>query len=72
MSTADAEDATGALPDLIAYVARYLSEFGAALMPGEIVISRSTLPLIDIPPKQRLALEGRRRRCRRSRAELGR
>jgi 2-keto-4-pentenoate hydratase len=53
-SSADAEAATGALSDLIAYVACYLSEFGAALVPGDVVISGSTVPLIDIAPGQRL------------------
>jgi 2-keto-4-pentenoate hydratase len=53
-ATADAEAATGALAGLVAYVARYLHEFGAELAPGELIISGSTVPLIEIAPGQRI------------------
>ncbi len=53
-ATGDAEAATGALAELVAYVARYLHEFGAELAPGEVIISGSTVPLIEIAPGQRI------------------
>lgn len=53
-ATAYAEAATGALAGLVAYVARYLHEFGAELRPGELIISGSTVPLIEVAPGQRI------------------
>lgn len=52
-ATADAEAATGELTELVAHVARYLAGFGCALAPGDVVISGSTVPLIDVAPGQR-------------------
>jgi 2-keto-4-pentenoate hydratase len=50
--TADAEAATGDLGELAAYVGRYLERFGAALGEGEVIISGSTVPLLDIAAGQ--------------------
>lgn len=50
----DAEAAVGGFAGLVAYVARYLHEFGAELAPGEAIISGSTVPLIEIAPGQRI------------------
>jgi 2-keto-4-pentenoate hydratase len=44
----DAEAVVGRLEDLVAYVSRYLERFGAESREGEIVISGSTVPLIDV------------------------
>lgn len=52
--TEDAEAAVGALAPLTAYVARYLAEFGCELEAGEVLISGSTVPLIDVAPGQEL------------------
>jgi 2-keto-4-pentenoate hydratase len=56
-ATADAEAATGDLVELVAHVARYLAGFGCALAPGEVVISGSTVPLIDVAPGQSYRVE---------------
>ncbi|HZO05203.1 MAG TPA: hypothetical protein VFB52_02375, partial [Solirubrobacterales bacterium] len=56
-STDDAEAATGSLPELIAHVAAYLAEFGCDLAAGDVVISGSTVPLIDVAPGQRVRSE---------------
>lgn len=53
-ATEDAEAAVGALAPLTAYVARYLAEFGCGLSPGEVLISGSTVPLIEVAPGQEL------------------
>ena len=49
--------ATGPLAELVAYVARYLHEFGLALRPGEVIICGSTVPLIEVGPGQRFRSE---------------
>jgi 2-keto-4-pentenoate hydratase len=53
-ATDDAEAAVGRLAELTAYAARYLAEFGCGLAPGEILISGSTVPLLDIAPGQEI------------------
>ena len=53
-ATEDAEASVGRLVELTAYVARYLAEFGCGLSPGDILISGSTVPLIDVAPGQSL------------------
>lgn len=56
-ATEDAEAATGNLPELIAHVATYLENFGCELAAGEVVISGSTVPLIDVAPGERVRSE---------------
>jgi 2-keto-4-pentenoate hydratase len=51
-ATDDAEAAVGRLADLAAYVPRYLERFGAETREGEVIISGSTVPQIDIAPGQ--------------------
>lgn len=48
----DAEGAVGRLTDLAAYVADYLAHFGAEPAEGEVIISGSTVPLIDVAAGQ--------------------
>jgi 2-keto-4-pentenoate hydratase len=48
----DAEAAVGPLADLVAYVRRYLERFGAECREGEVVISGSTVPMIDVAAGQ--------------------
>jgi len=47
-ATEDAEAAVGRLAQLAAYVPRYLEHFGAESREGEVIISGSTVPLIDV------------------------
>jgi 2-keto-4-pentenoate hydratase len=56
-ATPDAEATVGSLADLVAYVARYLAEFGAELRSGELIITGSTVPLIEIRPGERVRSE---------------
>ncbi len=56
-ATDDAEATTGPAAELVAYVATYLHQFGAALSPGEVIISGSTVPLIEVAPGQRIRSE---------------
>lgn len=49
-STADAEATLGQLDELAAYVARYLGHFGAEPREGEVIISGSTVPILDVEP----------------------
>ncbi len=51
-ATEDAEATVGRLDDLAAYVGHYLERFGAESREGEVIISGSTVPLIDIEPGQ--------------------
>jgi 2-keto-4-pentenoate hydratase len=51
-ATDDAEAAVGRLAGLAAYVSRYLERFGAETREGEVIISGSTVPLIDVAPGQ--------------------
>lgn len=44
----DAEATVGRLDELAAYVRRYLERFGAEPREGEVIISGSTVPLIDV------------------------
>jgi 2-keto-4-pentenoate hydratase len=48
----DAEATLGKLDDLAAYVSEYLERFGAESREGEVVISGSTVGLIDVDPGQ--------------------
>lgn len=48
----DAEATLGKLGDLAAYVSEYLERFGAESREGEVVISGSTVGLLDIEPGQ--------------------
>ena len=47
-ASADAEAAVGRLEELVAYVSGYLERFGAESREGEVIISGSTVPLIDV------------------------
>lgn len=47
-ATEDAEATVGRLDELAAYVRRYLDRFGVEPREGEVVISGSTVPLIDV------------------------
>ncbi len=49
-ATDDAEATLGRLDDLAAWVGRYLGEFGAVPREGEVIISGSTVPLLDVEP----------------------
>jgi 2-keto-4-pentenoate hydratase len=51
-ANADAEATLGRLDDLAAYVSEYLERFGAESREGEVVISGSTVGLIDVEPGQ--------------------
>jgi 2-keto-4-pentenoate hydratase len=53
-ATDDAEGAVGKLDDLVAYVVRYLREFGESTAEGEVVISGSVVGLLDIAAGQNL------------------
>lgn len=53
----DAETATGRLTELVDHVAEHLASFGCELAPGEVVISGSTVPLIDVAPGQLIRSE---------------
>jgi 2-keto-4-pentenoate hydratase len=46
--TADAEATVGRLDDLASYVCGYLERFGAESREGELIISGSTVPMLDI------------------------
>jgi 2-keto-4-pentenoate hydratase len=48
----DGEAVVGALEELAAYVSTYLGHFGVETREGEVVISGSTVPLIDVEPGQ--------------------
>ena len=44
----DAEAAVGRLEELAAYVSGYLERFGAECREGEVIISGSTVPMLDV------------------------
>lgn len=48
----DAEATLGRLDDLAAYVSRYLERFGVESREGDVVISGSTVGLVDVEPGQ--------------------
>lgn len=50
----DAEATVGRLEDLAAYVSEYLARFGAEAREGEVIISGSTVPMIDVGPGEAL------------------
>jgi 2-keto-4-pentenoate hydratase len=47
-ATGDAEATVGRLEELASYVRRYLERFGVEPREGEVIISGSTVPLIDV------------------------
>lgn len=49
-ATEDAEATLGRLEDLADYVPEYLAHFGVETREGEVIISGSTVPLIDVAP----------------------
>jgi 2-oxopent-4-enoate/cis-2-oxohex-4-enoate hydratase len=59
-TTADAEAEVGRIEELAAWTVEYLRHFGVGTAEGEVVISGSVVPLLDIAPGQRLrhAIEG--------------
>jgi 2-keto-4-pentenoate hydratase len=56
-ATADAEATVGRLDELPTYVAHYLERFGAESREGEVIISGSTVPLIDAEAGREYAVE---------------
>lgn len=56
-TTADAETEVGRIEDLAAWTVTYLRHFGIETAEGEIVISGSVVPLLDIAPGQHLRHE---------------
>jgi 2-oxopent-4-enoate/cis-2-oxohex-4-enoate hydratase len=59
-TTADAEAEVGRIEELAAWTAQYLRHFGVETAVGEVVISGSVVPLLDIAPGQHLrhAIDG--------------
>jgi 2-oxopent-4-enoate/cis-2-oxohex-4-enoate hydratase len=53
-TTADAEVEVGQIEDLAAWTVDYLSHFGVETEAGEVIISGSVVPLLDIAPGQEL------------------
>jgi 2-keto-4-pentenoate hydratase len=53
-ATADAEAEVGRIEDLAAWTVDYLRRFGIETREGEVVISGSVVPLLDIAPGQHL------------------
>jgi 2-keto-4-pentenoate hydratase len=53
-TTADAEAEVGRIEELAAWTVEYLRHFGVETAAGEIVISGSVVPLLDIAPGQHL------------------
>jgi 2-keto-4-pentenoate hydratase len=53
-TTADAEVEVGQIEDLAAWTVDYLSHFGVETAAGEVIISGSVVPLLDIAPGQEL------------------
>lgn len=53
-ATADAEVEVGRLEDLAAWTVTYLRHFGIETREGEVIISGSVVPLLDIAPGQTL------------------
>jgi 2-keto-4-pentenoate hydratase len=56
-ATDDAEVEVGRIEELAAWTIEYLHHFGVATAAGEVVISGSVVPLLDIAPGQRLRNE---------------
>jgi 2-keto-4-pentenoate hydratase len=56
-STADAEAEVGRIEELAAWTVAYLRHFGVETAAGEVVISGSVVPLLDIAPGQNLRNE---------------
>jgi 2-keto-4-pentenoate hydratase len=56
-TTADAEAEVGRIEELAAWTVDYLRHFGVATAEGEVVISGSVVPLLDIAPGQNLRNE---------------
>lgn len=56
-TAADAEAEVGRIEDLAAWTVAYLRHFGVETAEGEIVISGSVVPLLDIAPGQHLRHE---------------
>ncbi len=56
-TTADAEAEVGRIEDLAAWTVTYLRHFGIETAAGEVVISGSVVPLLDIAPGQTLRHE---------------
>jgi 2-keto-4-pentenoate hydratase len=54
---ADPEAMPGAIPDLIAHVSDLLPEFGEQLRPGDVVITGSIVPPIQVAPGDRVEYE---------------
>jgi 2-oxopent-4-enoate/cis-2-oxohex-4-enoate hydratase len=59
-TTADAEAEVGRIEELAAWTVEYLEHFGVETAAGEVVISGSVVPLLDIAPGQHLrhAIDG--------------
>jgi 2-keto-4-pentenoate hydratase len=56
-ATADAEAEVGRIEELAAWTVDYLRHFGVETAAGEVVISGSVVPLLDIAPGQNLRNE---------------
>jgi 2-oxopent-4-enoate/cis-2-oxohex-4-enoate hydratase len=56
-TTADAEAEVGRIEELAAWTVTYLGHFGIETAAGEVVISGSVVPLLDIAPGQHLRNE---------------
>ena len=56
-TTADAEAEVGRIEELAAWTVDYLRHFGVETAEGEVVISGSVVPLLDIAPGQHLRHE---------------
>jgi 2-oxopent-4-enoate/cis-2-oxohex-4-enoate hydratase len=56
-ATDDAEVEVGRIEELAAWTVDYLHHFGVATAAGEVIISGSVVPLLDIAPGQRLRNE---------------
>lgn len=57
VSVADPEALPGAIPDLLAHVSGLLPKFGEQLRPGDLVITGSIVPPLQIEPGDRVEYE---------------
>ena len=57
VSVADPEALPGAIPDLLAHVSDLLPKFGEQLRPGDLVITGSIVPPLQIEPGDRVEYE---------------
>jgi len=57
VSVADPEALPGAIPDLVAHVSGLLPKFGERLRPGDLVITGSIVPPLQIDPGDRVEYE---------------